>query len=167
MSQEEHHHKQLSEDDHVCTEGILVGHKPSGARIWKLVRHYRCVAVVRMHTCKNMIVSVRPVGNVATDDTSCRHGKDPSDAHRAGVTTPQRPTNDIKADFYPARQCSLERPDGGKRASPNDAINATERGGGAGRATGMAATAESAGEHVTIGLMGQSDTTHGWRWCCW
>ena len=70
-----------------------------------------------------MIVLVRPVGNVATDAISCRHGKEPSDAHQAGVTTPQRPTNDIKAEFYPARLCSPERPDGGKRASPNDATN--------------------------------------------
>ena len=48
MSQEEHRRKQLREDGHVCTEGILVGHKPSGARIWKLVRHYRCVLVVNI-----------------------------------------------------------------------------------------------------------------------
>jgi len=70
-----------------------------------------------------MIALVRPVGNVATDAISCRHGKEPSDAHRAGVTTPQRPTNDTKAEFYPARLCSPGRPDGGKRASPNDATN--------------------------------------------
>ena len=115
-----HVYKQLREDGHVCTEGILVGHKPSGARIWKLVRHYRCVAVVRkLHVCKNMIVLVRPVGNVdvATDDISCRHGKEPSDAHRAGVTTQNPTPPDIKAEFYPARLCSPEQPDEGKRAS--------------------------------------------------
>ena len=125
MSQEEHRREQLREDGHVCTEGILVGHKPSGARIWKLVRHYRCVPVVRMHTCENMIVLVRPVGNVATDDISCRHGKESSDAHRAGVTTPNSTPPDIKAEFYPARLCSPERPDEGKRASrsPDDGTN--------------------------------------------
>ena len=72
-----------------------------------------------------MIVFARPVGNVATDidDTSCKHGKDPSDAHRTDFKADfRRPANDTKADFYPARQCSPERPDEGKRASPSTTV---------------------------------------------
>ena len=75
-----------------------------------------------MHTCENMIVLVRPAGNVATV-VAMWHGKEPSDAHRAAVNTPNSTPPDIKAEFYPAQLCSPERPDGGKRASPNDATN--------------------------------------------
>ena len=33
-----------------------------------------------------------------------RHGKQPDDAIRAKVTTPERPNYEVKEDFYPARQ---------------------------------------------------------------
>ena len=49
-------------------------------------------------TSPYMIVFARPVDNVATDidDTSCRHGKDPSVAHRADLKADfRRPANDI------------------------------------------------------------------------
>jgi hypothetical protein len=103
-----------------------------------------------------MIVFASPVGNVARHgkDTSCRHGKDPSDDRRAVFKADfRRPANDIKADFYPARQCSFERSDGGKRASPNDAINATEQAGRGDRGTRHDSNSSSGSRNATIGLM--------------
>ena len=69
----------------------------------------------RHHTL--IVCAYRPVDAACVVTT---HGKDPSDAIGCHATTPERPKGNVMEDFYPARRCPPERPDGGKHTSPDD-----------------------------------------------
>ena len=81
---EEHraHIQHIRREGFVCTQEItLVGHKPTGAKIWERVLRYRCVVVA--HACTpNCVGLVRPLDKVSSN-VHQTHDTDPSDAHRS------------------------------------------------------------------------------------
>ena len=93
----------------------LAGMTPAGSKKWTPISEaeYDCTADEKfLHppAAGELVVS-------HDEANGKRHRKQPDDAIRAKVTTPERPNYEVKEDFYPARQYP-ERPSEGKRASP-------------------------------------------------